>query len=225
MKKMNCLKGFTLIELLIAVAISGLVAGSIYTVFRSQHDSYVAQEQIVEIQQNIRAAMYMMAREIRMAGYDPDSIANARIISASNNLISFSFVADDDGTDNDNDGSTDEAGELETITYDVYDAYGDGDNDIGRQVGTATKRAIAENIEQLELFYTLSNGTTTLAPTNMSNIRTVQITILARAGKPDRKFTNTSTYTTPGGQTWGPFNDNFRRRFMTTNVKCRNMGL
>jgi len=225
MKKMNCLKGFTLIELLIAVAISGLVAGSIYTVFRSQHDSYVAQEQIVEIQQNIRAAMYMMAREIRMAGYDPDSIANARIISASNNLISFSFVADDDGTDNDNDGSTDEAGELETITYDVYDAYGDGDNDIGRQVGTATKRAIAENIEQLELFYTLSNGTTTLAPTNMSNIRTVQITILARAGKPDRKFTNTSTYTTPGGQTWGPFNDNFRRRLMTTNVKCRNMGL
>ena len=225
MKKMNCLKGFTLIELLIAVAISGLVAGSIYTVFRSQHDSYVAQEQIVEIQQNIRAAMYMMAREIRMAGYDPDSIANARIISASNNLISFSFVADDDGTDNDNDGSTDEAGELETITYDVYDAYGDGDNDIGRQVGTATKRAIAENIEQLELFYTLSNGTTTLTPATLSDIRTVQITILARAGKPDRKFTNTSTYTTPGGQTWGPFNDNFRRRFMTTNVKCRNMGL
>ena len=90
MKKMNCLKGFTLIELLIAVAISGLVAGSIYTVFRSQHDSYVAQEQIVEIQQNIRAAMYMMAREIRMAGYDPDSIADARVFSASNSLFSIS---------------------------------------------------------------------------------------------------------------------------------------
>ena len=63
--------GFTLVELLIAMLLGGLVTAAIYASFRSQHDNYIAQTQVTEMQQNLRSAMDVMTREIRMAGYDP----------------------------------------------------------------------------------------------------------------------------------------------------------
>jgi len=221
-------KGFTLVELLIAMAITGIVAGAIFTAFQSQQKSYLIQDQGTEMQQNLRAGMDIMVREIRMAGYDPYGNSGAGIVAATGNSISFTLVSDNDTLDNDNDTITDEIGELKTIKYDLYDAYTDGDNDIGRQVGSSssTKRAVAENIEEIEFFYTLADGTNATAPANPSEIRSVQITILARAGHPDPKFTNTKTYyTTPLGVDWGPYDDSFRRRLLSTTVRCRNMGL
>lgn len=229
--------GFTLIELLIAMLISGIVMASIYSAFQSQQNTYVVQDQVAEMQQNIRAGMNIMVREIRMAGYDPEDEAGATITTATSTSLTFTMVADSDGEDNDNDGTVDEAEELKTITYDHYDAYGDGDNDIGRQVGAAasTKRAIAENIDAIEFYYTLSDGTQTLAPANPDDIRSIQISVVARANHPDSKFTNTQTYVSASGATFdlngtaaglgNPANDNFRRRQLTTTVQCRNMGL
>jgi type IV pilus assembly protein PilW len=207
-------KGFTLVELLIAMAISGIVAGAIFTAFQSQQKSYLIQDQVAEMQQNIRAAMDIMVREIRMAGYDPTRFSGATILSANSSNINITMDIDGDG----NCSST------ETITYSLYDAYGDSDNDIGRQVG-GLKRAVAENIEEIEFYYTLADGTNTTATTNYSEIRSVQIAILARAEREDSKFSNSKNYTTPSGANWGPYNDGFRRRLLSTTVKCRNMGL
>ena len=220
-------KGFTLVELLVAMAITGIVAGAIFTAFLSQQKSYLIQDQVTEMQQNLRAGMDIMIREIRMAGYDPYGNSGAGIVAATGNSISFTLVSDNDTLDNDNDTITDETGELKTIQYDLYDAYSDGDNDIGRQVG-AKKWAVAENIEEIEFYYTLADGTNTTAPDtdDYSEIRSVQIAILARAEREDSKFSNTKTYyTTLLGVDWGPYNDGFRRRLLSTTVKCRNMGL
>jgi len=217
-------KGFTLIELLIAMAITGIVAGAIFTAFQSQQKSYLIQDQITEMQQNLRAAMDIMVREIRMAGYDPYGNSGAGIVAATRNSISFTLVSDNDTLDNDNDTITDENGELKTIQYDLYDAYSDGDNDIGRQVG-AKKGALAENIEEIEFYYTLNDATKTLTPADPNKIRKVQITILAKTEHQDSKFSDTKTYITPSGANWGPYNDGFRRRLLSTTVKCRNMGL
>jgi type IV pilus assembly protein PilW len=65
-------KGFTLVEIMIALALSGIVMAAIYTAFLSQQRSYLAQEQVSEMQQNIRAGVDILTREIRMAGCDPD---------------------------------------------------------------------------------------------------------------------------------------------------------
>ena len=62
-------KGFTLIELLIAMAISGIVAGAIFTAFQSQQKSYLLQDQVTEMQQNLRGAMLMISGDARMAGF------------------------------------------------------------------------------------------------------------------------------------------------------------
>ena len=217
-------KGVTLIELLIAMAVSGIVIAGIYAAYDSQQKAYVTQQQIVHMQQNMRAAMYLMGREIRMAGYDPYRSSGAGITAATGNGLTFTFVADDDLNDNDSDGTIDEPGELRTIGYVPYDAYADGDTDIGRRVGGQT-RALAENIEEIEFYYTLADGAQTIAPADPSDIRSVEITILARTAFPDRGFRDVSAYNAPSGAVWGPFNDAFRRSLLTTTIRCRNMGL
>ena len=218
--------GFTLVEVLIALAISGILLGGVYTQFTSQQASYLAQDQVVEMQQNLRAGISYMTQELRMAGYDPYSAGTAGIKTANPTSVVFTYVADDDGLDNDNadgdnDTSTgaDETGELQTVTFDLYDAYDDGDKDIGRQVG-GIKRAIAENIENLEFRYLDADGAVVTDP---NDIKTVQISILARAGKRDRKFSNNMTYTSASGAAWGPYNDGFRRRFQIITIYLRNM--
>jgi len=65
----NNKEGFTLVELMVAMAITLVVMGAIFLTFKSQQDSYVIQDQITATQQNLRAAMYMLTRDIQMAGY------------------------------------------------------------------------------------------------------------------------------------------------------------
>jgi len=62
-------QGFTLVELMVAMAISLVVMGAIFLTFKSQQDSYIIQDQLTATQQNLRAAMYMLTRDIQMAGY------------------------------------------------------------------------------------------------------------------------------------------------------------
>lgn len=232
-----CLKnaqGFTLVELMITLAISGIIVAAIYAAYISQQRTYLAQEQVAEMQQNIRAAVDLMAREIRSAGYDPTGKAGAVITTASAGQISFS-------QDINGDGDTADTGEIIDFGFSAapgYDVDRNGIPDtatngipnalsLGMQTGGAGGyQPIADQIQAIEFYYTMADGTATLAPASLVDIRTVQISILARAGLPDRDFTNSMTYTTASGATWGsPYNDNFRRRLLITAVECRNMGL
>jgi type IV pilus assembly protein PilW len=244
--------GFTLVELMIAMAVGGIVMAAVMTAFLSQHRSYLAQDDVVEMQQNVRVAVDMLVRDIRLAGYNPTSEplkftfvdgvnfsnGSGDNTAVSTNSSQISFTADRDG-----DGTVDRAAE---------DVNGDGVKDMSdmeqiafRLSGTTLQRystvtgfikwqEVAENIEQLEFYYTLSDGTETIAPSaaELAEIRSVQISILAVAGRPDQNFTNTMTYypasnptENPLGTKWGPFNDNLRRRLLITTVQCRNLGL
>jgi len=62
-------QGVTLIELLIALVISAILIVALYQIFIGQQKTYVVQEQVVDMQQNVRAAINKMMREIRMAGF------------------------------------------------------------------------------------------------------------------------------------------------------------
>jgi len=210
--------GVTLIEILIAMAITGIVSAAIFTSFLSQQKSYIIQEDVAVMQQNLRAGMDMMVREIRMAGYDPTRNADAGIVSAASDSITFTIDETCDG---------DTADSNEYITYSLYTS--DGIQKLGRKA-PSLNRPVSENIEALEFFYTLADGLPPclppcLPPLDTALIRSVQITLLARVDRADQKFVNTRIYTTPGGQTWGSYDDNFRRRLLTTTVKCRNLGL
>ena len=62
-------KGVTLIELMIVLVIAGILVGGIYTLFTTQQRSYFVQDQVAGIQQDARAVLSIMARDIRMAGF------------------------------------------------------------------------------------------------------------------------------------------------------------
>jgi prepilin-type N-terminal cleavage/methylation domain-containing protein len=62
-------KGITLIELLVALVITGILVSAVYRTFIGQQKTYAVQEQVVDMQQNVRAGINRMMREIRMAGF------------------------------------------------------------------------------------------------------------------------------------------------------------
>jgi len=74
-------KGITLIELLVGLVICGLVVAGIYRVFVAQTKAYTIQDQVVEVQQNVRSAMEVLLRDLRMAGYDDDNASSTIIIT------------------------------------------------------------------------------------------------------------------------------------------------
>ncbi|MGZ6347171.1 MAG: hypothetical protein ACXWNC_06340, partial [Anaerolineales bacterium] len=58
-----------LIELLVALSVSGILIAGAYRTFVSQQHTYAVQDQVVDMQQNIRLAINRMTRELRMAGF------------------------------------------------------------------------------------------------------------------------------------------------------------
>lgn len=207
--------GFTLIELMVAMLIAGIVLSAIYSAFKTQQRSYLAQDQVAEMQQNLRAGINLMTREIRMAGYDPNGTGNYGITSASSSAFNFTADINEDGG---------VPGSGETFLYELYDSDGDGNDDALRR--TPGGSAVAENIEQIEFYYTMEDGSNTLVPGNVNNIRSVRITVLAKSDRIDPDFTHNATYETASGNFWTPVTDrNCRRRLLTTSVQCRNMGL
>jgi len=216
-------RGFTLIELLVVVALVGIVMAGIYSTYASQQKSYVTQDQVAAMQQNLRAAMYYMGREIRMAGCDPTGDANARILIAGPATLSFTLDITDNAGTGDPDGDTSDANE--NITYSLY-TPADGIQKLGRAtgIGGGVNRPVAENIDALNFVYLDANGTITAT---LSDIRSVQVTIVARTSRGDLGYTDTRSYTNqqdPPTTILPAQNDNFRRRLLTTFIRCRNLG-
>ena len=71
-------RGLTLIELLIVFLVGGIIVAGIYRVFVAQSRAYIVQDQVVEVQQNIRVATEVLMKDLRMAGYDNNSV-NSKI--------------------------------------------------------------------------------------------------------------------------------------------------
>ena len=61
-------RGFTLVEILIVIAILGVIMGVVYSVYLTHQKSAYTQEEVVEVQQNLRIAMESITKDIRMAG-------------------------------------------------------------------------------------------------------------------------------------------------------------
>ena len=80
-------KGLTLIELLIALVLSSILIAALYRGFISQQKTYTVQDQVADMQQNLRIAISQMTREIRMAGYGGDILSMFANINGFTDLI------------------------------------------------------------------------------------------------------------------------------------------
>jgi type IV pilus assembly protein PilW len=222
-------EGFTLSELLVAMVISGVVMAAMYSSYYSQQKSYVVQEQVAAMQQNLRAAMFYMEKEIRMAGCDSERSADAGITTANASSISFTEDIRGAAEGSNPDGDTNDPNESITYSLSAGDLWRDDVNGIGNQT-------IAENIDALSFVYldgaspptVLDDDGSGNVTTSISDIRSVQITVVARTDRddPQDKYTDTSSYRNQQGTViLAAQNDHFRRRLLTTTIRCRNLGL
>jgi len=224
----KCTAGFSLLELLIVLALTGLVAAAGYTFYTSQYKTKIQQDRVTGMQQNLRSAMEIMARDIRMAGYDPTEEAGSGITTATATQLSFTYATDADtnGIDDDGDNVVDEADEgrlTASVTYTIGDGNKDGNPDILRNFNGGGNVVVSESMEALEFNYILQDGSTTGAPTALNNITAVRLALLARTPSVDPAFNNSVIYT-GFASNWGPFDDGRRRRLLLRTIQCRNRG-
>lgn len=229
MNKKTIESGFTLIELMIAMVISLIVIGSIYGFFVSEQKMYSLQEQMIEMQQNIRNSMDIITKKLQIAGYDPNGtgifgITDSQLLVS--NTAGLSLATDTElyfTTDNlDGDGAIDNTGDerfgfrinnntLEIASISTLDG------------SISSWRMAAQNIESMTITYTYANGSSSAGTTNLPNngvsgrnfkdIRVVTISLTARAGKTDPGYTHPT------------IGDNYRRITLKSEVMPRNLGI
>ncbi|MEZ5358053.1 MAG: prepilin-type N-terminal cleavage/methylation domain-containing protein [Candidatus Zixiibacteriota bacterium] len=69
LKKLRSQGGMTLVEVLLAVLLTGIISAAMFRVYINQHQAYNVQDNVIEMQQNARAAIDELTRQIRMSGY------------------------------------------------------------------------------------------------------------------------------------------------------------
>jgi type IV pilus assembly protein PilW len=166
-------KGFTIVEILVALAIGAIVMAAAYSMYISQQKSYQINEEVVALQQNLRAAMYFLERDLRMAGYNPTRSTSVYFGFTDIALPSpalFRF-----GTDTSEDGVLDPG---ETVTYSWEN------NSLKRDTGGGAQ-VIADNISGVSFNWFNRDGGT---PANGSEVRRVGVTLTASDGKHTREL-------------------------------------
>lgn len=154
LKITNDSKGITIIELLIAFVIFSMLIAGIYRFFVVQGRAYSVQDHVVETQQNIRSSMEILLRDLRMAGYDDDSlgsqiIVNSPIVPGSDHVtVEYEYDS--------------------TTRYSVRYWWDSGSKELKRQVTSFSPSGIAttlpidtilENVEEVHFTYGLdTNG-------------------------------------------------------------------
>ena len=212
--KTTCNSGFTLVELLIVLVLSAIIMTVVYAAYTMQKRTYTAQTDVSETQQNARAGLDLFVREIRMAGYDKLTTANAGITTAT--ATTFAFTADLNENGSVLAGPTNPD---ENVSLSIDPVA----NALTRNTGGGAQ-PIANNITNLEFFYTMDDGTQTLAPAQLDQIATVTISILATSPQSTPGLTAPVNYTSASLVDWTGTaqTDGFRRRFYSMEVTCRN---
>ena len=174
----NHQQGFSLVELMIALVLGLIVGGMVMQVFIMNNRSVVFQRAAITVQDQGRVALDMMARYIRMTGYQESVLAGDSLT---------------DSLSGEENGATDkitvqyQAGNNMTTT--LYDCVGSGFNDSGDELSSTfelqtdgdlytlycyngsslndasgASGAIASNIEQLDILYGVDTNDSDQAP-------------------------------------------------------------
>ncbi len=225
-------RGFTLVELIIVVGIFGGVSAAAYAMYSVQQRSYFLQEQLVEMQQNIRAFEFFLEKDLRMAGYDVYKEGQAGFLIAKPGEIAFTAdlgrprgapdctgAGCDTMPDGDIISSPCTDCVAETIRYALKnDANLDGiPNDVKKTTAvqktfnattSANAQDVVEGVQALEFLYNMSDGTAHTDPVaaghSLAEIRSVTVSLLMRTRTRLRGITDTTLWTSASGTKWGP---------------------
>ncbi|MCP4339282.1 MAG: prepilin-type N-terminal cleavage/methylation domain-containing protein [Desulfobulbaceae bacterium] len=95
--RLNRDQGFTIMELLVALTIASIVLAAISVTFTRTVRLYTLENAKAALQQEMRAALEIMGRDIRMAGYDPNRTGDFKIKTATATRFHFTTDLDENG--------------------------------------------------------------------------------------------------------------------------------
>ena len=192
-------RGVTLTELMVALVIGLVTVAVVYSVHLVQVKQRLVQEDVMAMQQNARAAMDLVTRELRMAGYDP--MGSNRDESHSNDFSGVRYHPTELHITSDLNGNGLLSDSNEAIVF-LHDA---STFTLRRKVGNGGRQPVAEHIQSLAIRYFDERG----VPTNDSkHIRMLELTLLAQTAHPDPSYST---------------NDGFRTFMLRSRVMPRNL--
>ena len=203
-------QGLSLVELLVAMTIGLLVLGAVLQIFASQNRTSAVQQEIVYAQQNVRAAMDVMVREIRNAGHDPQNGGFGAIQAATATTIQVRADYSDPDGDGRAEGDGDASDANEDVTYTV-----NGSNQLTRDDANDALPAnrIVDFVNTLLFSYEFADGDTGIPDeadaddtNDLDDIRLVTVELEVRTENMD------------------PDTRRYRYRKLVNKVRIRNMG-
>ena len=177
-------RGFTLLEVLLALALSSLTIGAIYSLYVSQVRNQVVRENILDMQQQARAALDLVSRELKMAGYDPrgvnrDQLSGNDFYGVTVDSTQLIIKADLDGN-----GTPTNSNESIVFSHDSSTLT------LRRNTGGG-RQPLGENIEAFSVKYFDGEGNHT---TQSEQVRQVELSITARTEKADPRYYQNGGY-------------------------------
>ena len=228
--------GFTLIELMVAMVIGSILMVAVVSAYQIQVGSKNTQEALTDMNTTARAALEIMTHELSTAGCDPNNTGTAGIVNAGANDLTFTMdIGNTAGDSFQPDGLLD--GPNEQIRYAI-----NANGNLGRdRLDGAGLQPLARNVDALDFVYLDGEPPPDCERScnwcggcrRFADIRSIQITIVARAGRVAPGFMKTTVdntdYTNQQGDDLlangapNPPSDSFRRLLLTTTVNCRNL--
>jgi type IV pilus assembly protein PilW len=197
--------GLTLVEMLVVLVLSSAIVAASYRVMIGGQKVCMVQDQVADMQQNARAALDRMNREIRMAGYEKEILESLGNISGFTEIITPRNNADNVGK---NDDQITIIIADKAITYRLQWDMTDPGMPVLVRTENGVSEVMADNIEGLQFRYTLRNGTVTDSPPAPEKIRMVRVTLMARTRLTDPQLDG----------------DGYRRRELSSLAIVRNLG-
>jgi type IV pilus assembly protein PilW len=193
-------RGFTLVEVVLALAFSTVTIGVIYHLYLSQVKNQAVRENILDMQQQARAALDLVSRELKIAGFDPRGVNRDALkgndffgVTADSNELRIKADLNGNGVPTDSNESIVFSHDRVTMT-------------LRRNTGGG-RQPLGENIEAFSMRYFDSEGIVTA---HSENIRQVEVSITARTENADPQY---------------PRNGGYRKITLQSRVTPRNLGL
>ena len=179
-------EGFTLIEMVVALGLSLVTVGAVYTLYVSELKAQYVREDRLEMQQQARVVMDVISRELLMAGYDPRGVNHDGDLTNDFQGISYDSGRLIIKADLNGNGSIVDANE--SIIF-VFDA---STQTLRRNTGGGNQ-PFGENIESFIVEYFDQGGNPTV---DSVSIQQVKITVTARTEDPDLNYALNGGYRT-----------------------------
>ncbi len=239
--------GFTLIEIMIAITIGLVMLAGILQISQANKESSRLQRNMGFVQENMRIAMELLTRDIRMAGFNGIVVNPTAIpLPAFINVVAQTTdipALDDAPRSRTADGGADNNDQI-TLTYQSdTDCLGQGtpgpvainhyfisNNRLMCRGNIGVAQPLVDNLESLQILYGENTDDDPRSANryvrahqvgNMTNVVSVRIGMRFISREPVRSAVDTNSYALLDAEPFAP-NDRLLRREITTTVSLRN---